>query len=204
MTWLLSIVGIGGIGAALFLIPGAAENALRALGAALGVIRDNPWQCAVLALLLACGGIWHVKGGQVERANRRADVQAALVAKWKAANEAATQWALAEKRAKETAANDIKDRANVSREIAQAAGARAGADYRRSNQCVRFTPAEGRGLNPDLPRPDSVAGQFAPQAGNAELVGITVPSFNVCTVNSIDFDNAYEWGQKLVKAGLAR
>ncbi len=59
MGWLLGALGIGGLGAAaLIFIPGAAANALRALGAALDVVRRNPWQCAVLALLLACGLLW--------------------------------------------------------------------------------------------------------------------------------------------------
>ena len=82
MMWLLGALGIGGISAALFLVPGLAANALKALGVALGVVRDNPWQCAVGALLLACGWLW--RGWSGEEAGRKAD--SALWAKAHATN----------------------------------------------------------------------------------------------------------------------
>ncbi len=68
MMWLLGALGIGGIGAALFLVPGLAANVLKALGAALGVVRDYPWQCAVLALCVALGGGWLIMSGKLETA----------------------------------------------------------------------------------------------------------------------------------------
>ena len=200
MGWLLGALGIGGFGAALIFIPGFAANALRALGAALDVVRRSPWQCAVLALVLASAWLW--RGW--DRADGRTAAALEQVAKWKAANEAATQWALAEKRAKETAANDIKDNANDRRKDAQTAGARAGADYRRANQCVRVTPAEGGGLNPDLPRPDSVAGQSARPEPDAELVAVRTPDFNTCTSAVIDLGNARDWAADMVAKGLAK
>jgi hypothetical protein len=58
VIWLLSALGIGGIGAALFFIPGAMRVATEALSGALRLIRENPLLAIILGLLLACGWLW--------------------------------------------------------------------------------------------------------------------------------------------------
>lgn len=196
MTWLLSALGIGGVGAALFFIPGLLPRAIEAAGALLGVVRRNPWQCAVLALVLACGLLWRGWDHQVEGLERQ-------VTAWKDAQAKAVAWALAEKRAKETAANDITKGANDARSISHTAGNRAGADYKLANQCLRVTPAKGDRQRTDLSRPDPAAGQPSPAPGVA-LVAVTPGNFDKCTNAALDLDNAWAWGQKLVKAGLAK
>ena len=174
----------------LLLRAGLSQRLAKLLGIAIPVV-------VAIALL---GALW--ARGNHYRGQR--DDAREQVAKWKAANEAATLWAIAEKAAKETAATTGKDIANDNRRTVQAAAASAGADHRRANRCVLHNPAKGRFERTDLPRPDSAPGQFAPEAGNAELVAVDPASFNACTVNSADLNNAYEWGQDLVAKGLAR
>ena len=176
----------------------------KAAQAAFDFIREKPALATIIALCVVLAAVWHIKSGQVDDANRRADKWHTAWTAMDTAQKEAMRLAIAEKAAKETAANDITKGANDARSITQVANARAGDAYRAANQCVRFTPAEGGRVNADLPRPDSVAGQPASKADDAELVGVTVPSFNACTVNSTDLLNAYAWGQDMVAAGLAR
>ncbi len=177
----------------------------------LGAVRKGLaalWALAVkypaLAALVAslCLSAWLWRGWN--HAETRADKWQTAWTAMDDANKKATAWAKAEKRAKETAATDIKESANDRRKTVQAAGARAGDDYRARNQCVRVTPAQGGGVNADLPRPDSSAGQPEGQGGNAELVAVDPASFNACTVNSLDLANAQAWAADMVAKGLAK
>ena len=170
----------------------------RAAQGAFTLATRYPWQAVLIVAVLALGWTWHGKS----KAIGQRDAARAQVVLWKDANAKATAWAKAEAARKDQLAETAKDNANDSRKTAQAAGARAGDDYASRNRCVRA--ADSRGVNPDLPRSDSVAGQPAPEARDAELVGVTRPDFNACTVNSTDLDNAYAWGQKMIAAGLAR
>ena len=69
MLWLFSALGIGGIGAALFLIPGAAAKAIEIAAAVWAAVTKYPREAAIIALLLACGWLYIGKG----KANDRAD-----------------------------------------------------------------------------------------------------------------------------------
>jgi hypothetical protein len=59
LTWLLSGLGVAGIGAALFFIPGAAAKAAELAMAALSIIKRFPWQTAVFALVAVAGWQTH-------------------------------------------------------------------------------------------------------------------------------------------------
>lgn len=53
MSWLLSLLGLGGIGAALVFVPGLAARALRLLGIIADWFIHNPWAFLALALIAA-------------------------------------------------------------------------------------------------------------------------------------------------------
>ena len=79
MMWLLSLVGMGGIGAALVFIPGAAVLARQVLGAVLEALTEYPWQCATAVAL--CAGVWfwradarHIDQRDVARAQTKVQV----------------------------------------------------------------------------------------------------------------------------------
>ncbi len=172
----------------------------RAAQALFGMIRHYPLQAALIASLALSAWFWH--GRSTARDER--DAARHQVVLWKDANAKATLWAKAEAARKDRLASDITKGANDARSIIQTAGVRAGDDYRRANQCVRFTPAKGGGQRPDLPRPVPVAGQPESEGENAELVGVTTASFNACTVNSLDLANAQSWAADMVAKGLAK
>ena len=172
----------------------------RAMQAAFAAAMRYPWQAALIAALLACAWFAWGKGKAIDQR----DAAREQVALWKDANAKATAWALAEKAAKEAAANDITKGANDARSIAKAAGARAGDDYASRNRCLRVTAPESRGERPDMSGAVSVAGQPESAPGNAELVGVSRPDFNACTAAALDLDNAAQWAADMVAKGLAR
>ena len=177
---------------------GALGAVRRALSALWGLAARYPLQAALIASLCLSGWLWW----GWNRADDRTAAALEQVAKWKTANDAATQWALAEKRAKETAATDVKETANDRRKTSHEAGNRARDDYASRNRCVRVA-AEGGGQRPDLPRSVSVAGQPETAASVAELVGIDRPDFNACTAAALDLDNAAMWAADMKARGLA-
>lgn len=61
LTTILGLVGIGGIGAALFFIPGALPAVIGALSAAWRAILTYPLQAALIVALVACGWLWRAK-----------------------------------------------------------------------------------------------------------------------------------------------
>lgn len=60
MMWLLSLLGAGGLVAGLVFVPGAFPAVIAALSALLGLIRRNPWQCAVVVLCAL--SLWFLHG----------------------------------------------------------------------------------------------------------------------------------------------
>ena len=188
---------VGGGNVMIWLL-GALGFVRRAAQGAFALATRYPWQAALIVALLACGWTWHGKSKAIDQR----DAARAQVALWKDANAKATKWAKAEAARKDQLAVTAKDNANDSRKTAQAAGARAGDDYASRNRCVRA--ADSRGVNPDLPRPDTVAGQPEAASDDAQLVGVTRPDFNACTVNSLDLANAQDWAADMVVRGLAK
>lgn len=178
---------------------GLLVTARRALASVAGFAKANPL-AALLALSVALTAwFWHGKQNET----RRADKWHAAWTAMDTAQKAATAYAKADAARKDALANDIKDDANDSRKVAQAAGARAGNDYATRNRCVRITPASS-GVNADLSGADSVAGQPAPEASAVDLVGVTRPDFNACTVNTLDLANAVQWADDMRVKGLAK
>ena len=110
MGWLLGALGIGGLGAALFFIPGLLPRAIEAAGALLGVVRRYPLQAALVASLCLAGWLWWGKGKAIDQrdaavAGRRADRAA-----YTAAQAEAQRLALAAK-----AATEARYKANAER-----------------------------------------------------------------------------------------
>jgi ribosomal protein S21 len=71
LTWLLGIAGVGGIGLAVAFIPGFGkrliEMATEAISGLLRIIRDHPWQAAVIALLALF--LWALHGKREAQAD---------------------------------------------------------------------------------------------------------------------------------------
>lgn len=78
MTWLLSALGLGGIGAALLFIPGALPLALKAFTALWGALCSYPREAAIVALLCLSGWLW--VGWDNEVAAHKADNAANVAA----------------------------------------------------------------------------------------------------------------------------
>lgn len=123
------------------------------------------------------------------------------VAKWQAANEAATQWAKAEKAAKDAAARDIKEAANDTLKPTLAAGDDAARRYAQSNRCVRVA-SEGDRVGADMSGPASPAGQ-PETAGGAPAVAVSERDLGICTAAVLRLENALTWAQDAISKGLA-
>ena len=74
----------------------------KAFSAALVIATRYPLQCALVASLLALAAVWHIKGGQVDAANKRADKWHTAWTAMDTAQRAAMKLALAEKARRET------------------------------------------------------------------------------------------------------
>lgn len=109
MLWLLGALGIGGA-AALFLVPGLAANAMKALGALLGVVRAHPWQVALIIAVAGCGLIWRHDRRMIDQRDEAIAGRAADRAAYTEAQVEAARLALAAK-----AATEARYRANAER-----------------------------------------------------------------------------------------
>lgn len=67
LTAILSLLGVGGIGAALVFVPGLAGRALGWLKTVFGIVADYPWQAALIAALAACAWLWHGKSDALDQ-----------------------------------------------------------------------------------------------------------------------------------------
>ncbi len=75
--WILGALGIGGIGAALWFVPGLLPRVIEAIGAVLSLIRRYPVQCALILALVAVAWLWRANGNLKEgiKAERAAHAQ---------------------------------------------------------------------------------------------------------------------------------
>ncbi len=196
MTWLIGLLGIGGLGAALFLIPGLLPRAIEAAGALLGVARRNPWPVAVLALLLACGLLW--RSGERAR-DERDGARAALVDQQHAYHEAqveAARLALAAKAATEARYKAHAQEIDREHET-QLADARSDVDRFIANQRVRGKAVAGSGskavASADNRDPGVLAGM------PADHVAVAESDLRACAAATAYAVAAREWA-----LGLAR
>jgi hypothetical protein len=74
MTWLLSLIPIGGLGLACVFIPGFATRLIEIAGQVVGLIARYPWQAALALALGFAGWCWHGWNG--------AEAERAVLAKW--------------------------------------------------------------------------------------------------------------------------
>lgn len=133
---------------------GALGAVRRALSALWGLARANPALAAIVLLAGLSGWLWW----GWNRADGRTAAALEQVAKWKTANDAATQWAMAEKSAREVKSRTDAER--ITREhTALAADTRSAAD--------RFIAANR--LRPEGGQCRSGAAPAAPGADSAEV-----------------------------------
>ena len=183
---------------------GMLKRLWEALSGAFAWARHNPALAAIIALSIALAGVWWVKSGQVEDANRRADKWHTAWTAMDTAQRVAMKLALAEKAAKEAAATQSKDNANAALKPSLVSGMAANDRYAVSNRCVRVGPDPSRRQHADLSGAIPVAGQ--PQGGGGEdAVAISERDLVVCTANTLRLDNAVNvWAADMVARGLAK
>lgn len=197
MTWLLSLLGVGGIAVALIFIPGALPAAIQALGALISAIRRNPWQFALIASL--CLSAWLYMGKRSE--TRRAD---AWHHAWQAQKNASDAAAAAQKALNAKIQSTYQEQADGAQErhIARDAGMRsATADFIRANR-VQPGQCEAGASNPS----PAASGAPVPQEPTASPVMVAVEQSDVETC-AADYGyalSAYEWAKGLLDAGVAR
>lgn len=191
--WLL---GIGGIGAALFLIPGALPAVINGLSALLGLIRRNPWPAAVIALCVLSVVLWrsaeHARD-QRDTWHRAYDLRVKLEAQAArdqiAANKAHT--ALSGAKAGEVQHDHVER------------GSRADSlavryiDGNRVRTCPS-APGSGNPAAEDHPAP-------VPAGSASDPILVVVPASDVkaCTADWTYAMSAHELAVKQVDAGLA-
>lgn len=165
----------------------------RLLGAATALFdfaRRNPWQAAVIALLLALAWTWHGKSKAIEQRDAWIIAFDKQKAAYIAAQKEAEANAIAAKLAQE--AKDEQRRKDADNALKQdMADDRRRADaYANRMRCQAPRSAPSGANLPsatEAPQVDNGPGDFA------ELVGITRTDFNVCTVNSRRLQNAHDW-----------
>lgn len=163
-----------------------------ALGLAQRVKGVLPYIGCGLAVLMLCGALW-LRGNhyQSQRDKARETVTA-----FKTAQEAATKWALAEKREKEASQKAAKDTADDKLTTARESGHDATADYARRNRCVRAEVDTSSRRSADLPGTPAAA-EVPDRAGDDALVAVSPADLNICTDNSLRLKNAVDWIKSL-------
>lgn len=197
MTWLLSLLGVGGIAAALIFIPGALPAAIQALGALIGAIRRNPWQFAVLALLCLSAWFWHGKRSETRRAD-------AWHHAWQAQKNASDAAAKAQKAHNAKIQSTYQEQADVSQ-------------IRHDDILDRVRSATDRYILTHRVQPgqcEAGRSDTAPAAGGAAVPQEPAPAPVMVAVEQSDVEtcaadygyalSAYEWANGLIKAGVAR
>jgi hypothetical protein len=185
---ILSLAGLGGIGAALAFIPGARAIAMTAVQ----FIARYPWQAALVAALL-----W-------DAWERHDAIRArALTVQWKALHEAGQRNVAALKNAKRI--EDARQAANTKRiddatDPTRSAALAAGDAYARTHPGRLRCPAEIAAADQaggNLPGGTAVDGRAEPPAAGSDMVEISRGDFDACTLNSADLGLAYDWAKGL-------
>jgi len=176
MTWLAIKLFLGS----------ALKRAWGWITALLGWAGRNPWQAAVVALLIALAWTWH---GNTKRDRVIAKMETAAKA-WQQASDANKAAAIAQVKATEAKfekATKETDDAH-SKELAQAMSA---TDRYAAAHRVRPKASSVRPADPASEGSDSAVLEVPAPA--TELVGITADDFNRCTVIAGDYVALREW-----------
>ena len=186
MTWLAIKLFAGGL----------LKRLWEAATALLGWAGRNPWQAAVIALLIALAWTWHGKNKANARADRAEAATAQCINEGKKNRAAAIAQVKATEAKFEKAAKETDDA--HSKELAQAMSATD--RYAAANR-VRPKASSVRPADP-ASEGQAAAVLEVPTAA-AELVSITADDLKICTANSVYAKSAFNFGQALISAGLA-
>lgn len=197
MTWLLSLLGVGGIAAALIFIPRALPAAIQALGALISAIRRNPWQFALIAALGFSAWLYHGKRSETRRAD-------AWHHAWQAQKNASDAAAAAQKALNAKIQSTYQEQADVSqiRHDDILDRVRTATDRYILAHRVQPGQCEAGGSNPS----PAASGSPVPQEPAASPVMVAVEQSDVETC-AADYGyalSAYEWANGLIKAGVAK
>jgi hypothetical protein len=201
VIWLLSALGIGGIGAALFFIPGAMRVATEALSGALRLIRENPMLAIILGLVLACGWLWradhhHVAQLHAEQIARKADHAAYIAAQAEAQRLAIAARDATERRYKDIA-HDADTKAAAALVDARSLSVRYADAHRVRDQAACRSGGNTVATGQDRTASDS-------SGPGADAIVLSQADFDVLNANTVRLEQVRQWGEALVGAGLAK
>lgn len=190
MIALLSLVGFGGIGAALAFIPGALPAAMKALRAAVGATCKYPLQVALIVALCAVAWFW--------RAERRAvDALDAFKAETVAAQVEAGRKAIAVKLATEAHYKDLANDADKEHAAALVAAHDATARYIAAHR-VRIDGSRASGGTVASAESGGAQGGNRPGAPS-DMVAVTSDDMMICTENTTRLQAVRDWAVQLGK-----
>lgn len=180
MTWLAIKLFFGGV----------LKRLLGAATALFDFARRNPWQAAVIALLLALAWTWHGKSKAIEQRDAWIVAFDKQKAAYIAAQKAAEAKAIAAKLAQE--AKDEQRRKDADNALKQDM-----LDDRRRTDAyasrMRYKAPRSAPSGTDLPSTPEATSISDGPGDFAELVGITRTDLDLCTVNSRRLQNAHDW-----------
>ena len=182
MTWLAIKLFLGG----------ALKRLWEAITALFGLVRIYPREAIIVALLVAFAWAWH---GNTKRDRVIADWQTAAKA-WQSASDANKAAAIAQVKATEAKYKQAaKENSLVEKALRADLGARnvAYADRMRADKVCRVN-------TPAAPSPDPAPVDNSP---GPDAVVVSRADFDILAENTIRLKAANEWGQSLVKDGLA-
>ena len=177
---------------------GALKRAWGWITALLGWAGRNPWQAAVVALLIGLAWTWHGKNKANARADRAEAATAQCINEGKKNRAAAIAQVKATEAKFEKAAKETDDA--HSKELAQAMSA---ADRYAAANRVYVRPKASSVRPAASPSEGSDSAVLEVPAAATELVGITAADLKICTANSVYAKSAFNFGQALISAGLA-
>lgn len=180
MIWAIaSALGIGGIGAALWLIPGA-------LPAVITLLRTvNPLVLAIVALAASTALLWHNGAGWRAKAETCGKGRAADRASYVAAQVEATRIATEAKRATEAKQEAARKEADDKLETARSDASRRLAEW------MRRQAVGGPQRRADLPGTTETAQVDHGAGSDAYVVGTA--DLEICTENTVRLQNARKW-----------
>lgn len=163
----------------------------EAFSALLGLARRYPLQAALVVALCACGWLWH--GNNVR--DRKIAQRDAQIAEMLDAQKAATAAQVAMNKAWQDKTAQLAKEADNARQDALRSSAARFADSRRV-RAYCGSPGETTSAIPNSPSPDR-------DGPGADAVVLTRNEYDQFVENSLRLERVRQWGDSLIKEGLA-
>lgn len=184
MNWILGALGVGGIGAILFCVPGALGKAIELVKGLFDIVASHPIEAALIASL-ACN-VWLWRG-------------------WNAADSEIAAIRAAQKLAAEAQAEVNAQPAIISRSIAEKSNNEAPAYYDRVRTIARTRIVQGpcAAIDPDLSRTDRPAEEHDGSDQAAGMVSVTRDDWERIVAAAARAAQMHADAQALIDSGVA-